>query len=145
VADLAADLSQLRVSGKGGRERVVPVSSRLREVLRSYLGERDSDDPALIINGTSRRMTETTFYRLFRRILRRAGLAGSGTTPHHLRHAFASGLVQAGVDVCTVSELLGHSNISTTSIYLHASADGKKEAVEKLAFAQEAAPAWKEA
>ena len=136
VADVAADLTQLRIDGKGGRERVVPVSTRLRKVLKRYLDERDSDDPALIVNTEGRRMSVTTFYRIFRRILKRAGLADSGITPHHLRHAFASGLVQAGVAVVTVSELLGHSNIATTSIYLHATADSKREAVEKLPFAQ---------
>jgi len=71
-------------------------------------------------------------YRLFRRLLKRAGLEDTAVTPHQLRHAFATYLIRGGVDIATVSELMGHSNISTTSIYLHTDPTTKRAAVERL-------------
>lgn len=133
VADVAADLGSLRVDGKGGVQRMVPVSSHLAQLLEAYLSVRDgSTSPALLLNEAGNRMQTTTLYRLFGRVLKRAGLQESGITPHSLRHAFATELVRAGVDVATISELLGHSNISTTSIYLHATSETKRAAVEML-------------
>ncbi len=133
MADVAADLSSLRVDGKGGVQRMVPASAHLVELLGAYLSVRGpSGSPALLLNGVGNRMQTTTLYRLFRRVLERAGLRDSGITPHSLRHAFATELVRAGVDVATISELLGHSNIATTSIYLHATSETKRAAVERL-------------
>ncbi len=134
VGDVAADFSQLLIRGKGGKQRVVPVSLALHSTLRRYLKPRDTDGPSLIINTVGGPMGINTLYRLFRRVLARAGLIDAGITPHSLRHAFASHLVSAGVDVATISELLGHANIATTSIYLHSSDASKAQAVEKLSF-----------
>jgi len=132
VDDISADLDQIRVDGKGRRQRVVPLCRALQAALRSYLEGRESATPALIVNETGRRMGCTTLYRLFRRVLKRAKLAGTGLTPHSLRHGFASFLIRNRVDIASVSELLSHSNISTTSIYLHADATSKREAVASL-------------
>jgi len=132
ISDVAADLSAVMVRGKARRERLVPVSSRLRGMLAEYLQVRESDQPALVVNAAGNRMGTTSFYRLFRRLLRRAGLEETGITPHTLRHAFASELIKAGVDIATISELLGHANIATTSIYLHTNPASKRSAVECL-------------
>ena len=135
VTDLDATLSQMTIRGKGGRERVVPISSALRRLLTEYLSVRTGESEALLLNEAGKRVGPTTLYRLFRRVLRRAGLAQSKLGPHSLRHAFASHLVIAGVDIATISELLGHSNIAVTSIYVHATVESKRGAVEKLPFA----------
>lgn len=141
MADVAADLSSLRIDGKGGVQRMVPVSAHLAELLEAYLSVRDDyTSPALLLNDAGNRMQATTLYRLFKRVLARAGLEDSGITPHSLRHAFATELVRAGVDVATISELLGHSSISTTSIYLHATSETKREAVERLQFSRREGP-----
>jgi len=137
VSDLGADLGQLRIVGKGGRERTVSVSSSLRQIMSGYLSQRHSDDRALVVNERGGRMGISTFCRLFRRVLVRAGLTDTSITPHSLRHAFATYLVRAGVDVATISALLGHASIATTSVYLHASLGTKKEAVEVLGFRTE--------
>lgn len=135
VSDVAADLSSLRIEGKGGRQRDVPVSAQLRTILDEYLSARDqTDSPALLVNAVGNRMQTTSFYRIFSRVLGRANLGDSGITPHSLRHAFATELVRAGVDVATISELLGHASIATTSIYLHANSATKRDAVERLDF-----------
>jgi len=135
VAAVAADLSSLRIEGKGGHQRDIPISSQLRTILQEYLPTRGATAcPALLINAAGNRVAVTTLYRLFRRVLDRANLGDSEVTPHSLRHAFATELVRAGVDVATISELLGHANIATTSIYLHASSETKRAAVERLDF-----------
>jgi len=134
VADVAADLGSIRVHGKGGHQRAIPVCSHLKIILANYLAAREGESPALIANVVGERMQPTSFYRLFARIRRRAGLQDTRITPHSLRHAFASELVRAGVDIATISELLGHSNIATTSIYLHSTSATKRDAVERLRF-----------
>ncbi len=134
VTDVGGDLRQLRVCGKGRRERVIPISTPLHDMLSQYLAQRDSDDQALIVNERGGRMGISTFCRLFRRVLSRAGLTDRSITPPSLRHAFATHLVRAGVDIATISELLGHANIATTSVYLHASPSTKRDAVELLGF-----------
>ncbi|MCD6359267.1 MAG: tyrosine-type recombinase/integrase [Armatimonadetes bacterium] len=134
VSDIDTKLSQMTIRGKGGRERVVPISSGLRESLSDYLSARDAESEALLVNEAKERMGATTLYRMFHRVLGRANLSASGLTPHSLRHGFATMLIRAGVDIATIAELLGHSNIATTSIYLHATAESKRAAVESLQF-----------
>jgi hypothetical protein len=79
-------------------------------------------------------MCKTTLSRAFRRIVHRAGLGEADITPHRLRHAFATHLLRAGADIATVSDLLGHSSIAVTSMYLHASGETRRSAVELLSF-----------
>ena len=137
VADVSVGLEELRVAGKGGRVRVVPLCGRLQAALRASL-QKMGPSPALVTGREGGRLGSNGFYRLWRRLLRRADLQDAGFTPHSLRHAFASHLVRAGVDIVTVSELLGHSNISTTSIYVHSDVRSKRAAVERLPWADTA-------
>ena len=137
IGDVSAGCEQLRVEGKGRRERVVPLCGRLQAALRASL-QQMGPSPALVTGREGGRLGSNGFYRLWRRLLRRADLQDAGFTPHSLRHAFATHLIRAGVDIATVSELLGHSNISTTSIYLHSDATSKRAAVERLPWADPA-------
>jgi integrase/recombinase XerD len=132
VEDLSADYAQILVRGKGHKERVVPLCPALRDLLIAHLDVRGVSPSPLFLGRTGQRMTETSFVRLFRRVLKRVGLQGEGITPHKLRHAFGTTLVREGVDVATIAELMGHSNISTTSVYLHASPTTMRAAVERL-------------
>ena len=132
IVDIAADLSAVRVEGKGRRQRVVPIHESVRPLLASHLASLSSSCPALLRNHADARMSPTSLRRLFGRIVERADLAEAGITPHTLRHHFASELLRCGADVATVAELLGHSNISTTSIYLHSSPERRREAVALL-------------
>lgn len=132
VADVAADFSHVRVAGKGNKERVVPLHADLAAIARQHVGGLPPGDGSLIRNRRGNRMGETSLWRLFRRLVRRAGLEDESITPHCLRHHFASQLVRLGVDVVTVAELLGHSNISTTSIYLHSDSASKRAAISRL-------------
>jgi len=135
VSDVSTGCEQLRVMGKGRKERIIPLCDFAQQVLRRHLEQHDNEGPALIANECGRRIGSTTFYRSFRRLLGRAGLDGAGLTPHSLRHAFGTYLIRNGVDVATVCELMGHSNISVTSVYLHADTTSKRAAVGRLPWA----------
>jgi site-specific recombinase XerD len=133
LTDVAADYSSVRVSGKGRKQRDIPVHPSLRELLSTFVDQLEKDQcSALIRNSTGNRMSPTSFYRLFSRLLARAGLAETKLTPHGLRHHFATALLRQGADIATVAALLGHSNVATTSRYVHADAGTKRAAIEKL-------------
>jgi len=141
VPDLAADLSEVRLTGKGERERVLPLPEQCRAALRAYLQVREAHDPALFVNRAGRRIGTTTFARWFRRLLRGAGLSDSALTPHSLRHAYATNLLRAQVDLETIRDLMGHSDISVTAQYLSTDPTRRRDAVERLPrFADEEVP-----
>ncbi len=135
IEDVSAAHDQIRVEGKGRKERVVPLCAFAQQAVQRYLAQRTASGAALVVGQGGNRLASTGLYRIFRRIIRRAGLDGSDITPHSLRHAFATYLIREGVDIATVSELMGHSNISTTSIYLHSDTSTKQAAVQRLPWA----------
>lgn len=126
----------LLVRGKGKRERLAPVGGPAIEALRRYLpfrrdvgGGRDAASP-LFINRFGERLTPRSFQRNLKNYLLTAGLPPD-LTPHKLRHSFATHLLDAGADLRSVQELLGHKNLSTTQIYTHISAERMKDAYRK--------------
>ncbi|MCH4541014.1 site-specific tyrosine recombinase XerD [Ochrobactrum sp. POC9] len=115
----------LLVRGKGSKERVVPLSPKAREALQRFLALRDSlpgsdDNPWLFpAFSESGHLARQVFARELKGLAARAGLSVAAISPHVLRHAFASHLLQNGADLRTVQQLLGHADISTTQIYTH--------------------------
>ena len=116
------DSEQLRVLGKGRKERVVPVGEPAQRALERYLAAGRPDlaaggsDPALFVSKTGRRLSASDVRRRLARWLREAALSG-GISPHSLRHSFATHLLEGGADLRTIQELLGHASISTTQVY----------------------------
>jgi integrase/recombinase XerC/integrase/recombinase XerD len=112
----------LRVLGKGGKERLLPVGEPAQSALERYLAagrSRLADDPAeraLFISIRGRRLSPSDVRRRLQHWMREAALAG-GISPHSLRHSFATHLLEGGADLRTIQELLGHASISTTQIY----------------------------
>lgn len=113
------------VRGKGGKERMVPLSPAARHAMASWLAVRDSNEswadsrylfPAASSSG---HLPRQVFGRELKALAARAGIASEKISPHVLRHAFASHLLQNGADLRSVQKLLGHSDISTTQIYTH--------------------------
>lgn len=133
------DLSQrqVRLFGKGSKERLVPVYARAVEALRAYLAgsrailaAKGEGTDALFVSTRGRRMSAAALRRRFERLVTLAGL-DSGLTPHAMRHTFATELVDGGADLRSVQELLGHESLSTTQIYTHLSTQRLKEAAER--------------
>ncbi|MBN9242025.1 MAG: site-specific tyrosine recombinase XerD [Mesorhizobium sp.] len=113
------------VRGKGGKERMVPLSAKARAAMQAWLGARTAmpafaESPFLFPAGSdSGHLARQVFARDLKGLAARAGIASAKLSPHVLRHAFASHLLQNGADLRAVQQLLGHADISTTQIYTH--------------------------
>ncbi|MBF0340687.1 MAG: tyrosine recombinase XerC [Magnetococcales bacterium] len=126
--DIDLDNQEARVSGKGGKERIAPLTRPSVLALRRYLALRETEplsrqprEPLFIgVNNTpgDRRLNPRQIQRLLQGLRRRLGLPEK-ITPHALRHAFATHLLQAGADLRSIQELLGHASLSTTQRYAH--------------------------
>ncbi len=123
----------LKVIGKGDLERILPLKDQLIEILWDYLQTRlPLANNALLINEKLNRMDKDTLRRRFKRCVDKAYLDSNKITPHILRHTFATNLLNKGVDLVTIQELLGHLDPGSTWVYTHTSTENKKEAVKKI-------------
>lgn len=119
IADVDSQRMQLRIAcGKGAKERLVPLSPRLLTALRDYWKEVRS--PKYLFPGRTFDvpLSSTTIQKMCKAAVQKAGIRKK-VTPHTLRHSYATGLLEAGVDLLTISRLLGHKSFGTTMIYLH--------------------------
>jgi integrase/recombinase XerD len=125
----------LRLSGKGGKQRLVPVGRYAWEALDAYLvrarptlaagSRRARPSPAVFLNARGGRLTRQGAWGILRAAAERAGLAG--ISPHTLRHSFATHLLDGGADVRVVQELLGHASVTTTQVYTLVTVDKLRE------------------
>ena len=128
----------LHIRGKGGRERLVPMSEPARAAItayRTFLKEtRPGDNSAWLFpsDSASGHLTRQAFARDLKTCAAAAGISAARVSPHVLRHAFASHLLQNGADLRVVQELLGHADISTTQIYTHVLDERMKAMVRDL-------------
>jgi site-specific recombinase XerD len=127
------DSEQLRVLGKGSKERLLPVGEPAQRALRRYL-ERgrpalasERREPALFLSKSGRRLSNSDVTRRLALWVREAALA-AGVSPHSLRHSFATHLLEGGADLRTIQELLGHASISTTQVYTRVDAARLRDA-----------------
>ncbi len=132
LGQVSHDMGVVRVVGKGSKERLVPLGEEALAWIKRYLQEaragllrgRTSDDLFVTARGTA--MTRQMFWHLLRRYAMQAGLR-KPMSPHTLRHAFATHLLNHGADLRVVQLLLGHSDISTTQIYTHVARERLKQ------------------
>ncbi|WP_253272563.1 site-specific tyrosine recombinase XerD [Arsenicicoccus sp. oral taxon 190] len=122
-ADVPDDEAVVRLLGKGGKERLVPLGSFAREALSAYvvrarptLAARGSGGAAVFLNQRGRRLSRQSVWAVLQATAARAGLS-EHVSPHTLRHSFATHLLDGGADVRVVQELLGHASVTTTQIY----------------------------
>ena len=128
VGDVDLDRGRVRVFGKGGKEREVPLGEPATEAVERYLRagrggiapDGGDDAAALLFNRRRKRMTPRDVRGVVERY-RRSVLAGRRTSPHTLRHSFATHLMEGGADIRAVQELLGHASLQTTQRYTHVS------------------------
>lgn len=133
LAQVSFDMGVVRVLGKGSKERLVPLGEESIDWLRRYLA---SARPALVSRGksdavfvTARRaaLSRQAFWEIVKRYATKAGIARASLSPHTLRHAFATHLLNHGADLRVVQLLLGHSDITTTTIYTHVARERLKQ------------------
>jgi integrase/recombinase XerD len=131
ILDVSSSDGIVRVIGKGDRERVVPIGEQahdwldryVREARPALLGARSST--ALFLTERAQAMTRQRFWSIVKLCARRAGIV-TPVSPHSLRHAFATHLLNHGADLRVVQMLLGHADISTTQVYTHVASDRLK-------------------
>jgi integrase/recombinase XerD len=131
VSAVRGDPRMLLVRGKGGKERLVPLSPPARLALASYLAERDAAEeiarkegkpPSRFLfpsHGKAGHLTRHRFFGLIKEFALRGGVSPSKVTPHRLRHAFATHLLEGGADLRAIQTMLGHADVATTEIYTH--------------------------
>jgi integrase/recombinase XerC len=122
VEDVDLRDGSVRVLGKGGKERIVPLHRKAVAALRAYLGPRADGTGPLFLNGRGGRLTVRSVHRVVRGRAAAVGLHRR-VTPHTLRHTFATHLLDAGADLRLIQELLGHARLTTTQRYTHVSAE----------------------
>ena len=114
------DAPFLTVTGKGGQQRMVPVSSRARQAMGRWVALRgEGGKPLFPSSGRQGHLTRVRLFQLLRALAARAGLDPEKVSPHVLRHAFATHLLEGGADLRVLQTLLGHADIATTQIYTH--------------------------
>ncbi len=131
----AATPGIVRLAGKGGKQRLVPVGGYARQALDAYLvrarpalaasARSGQPSPAVFLNARGGRLTRQGAWGVLRAAAARAGLAD--VSPHTLRHSFATHLLDGGADVRVVQELLGHASVTTTQIYTLVTVDRLRE------------------
>ncbi len=138
MSALARDPAYLMVKGKGGKERLAPLNGAARTAVKAYLERRAEllprgvkESPWLFPSrGADGRLTARRFAQLLDEAALAAGLDPARVSPHVLRHAFATHLLEGGADLRVVQTLLGHADISTTQIYTHVAEDRLRDVVQ---------------
>jgi integrase/recombinase XerD len=138
LAALARDPAYLIVKGKGGKERLAPLNDAARAAVKAYLAVRprflpkgDRSNPWLFPSrGKAGRLTPRRFAQVLDEAAAGAGIDPDRVSPHVLRHAFATHLLEGGADLRVVQKLLGHADIATTQIYTHVASDRLREIVQ---------------
>lgn len=133
------DLSNntIRIYGKGKKERLLPLHPMVVPLMKSYMGSLEEyqlhPSQPVFLNKNGKKMNPRGLHKIFKEILQKAGLPPQRFSLHHLRHTFATLLIQENkenVDLRTVQELLGHESLVTTQVYTHIDFEQKKKAIE---------------
>ncbi len=142
INNLHLTSKMIQVIGKGAKERLVPVNDYAIKILRRYLLEarplllkNSKDNGYVFLNNSGQVLSRVGFFKLLKDIAKKAGIT-KDISPHTLRHSYATHLLENGVDLRYIQELLGHEDISTTQIYTHLSL-GKVKEVYKTAHPRE--------
>ncbi|MBN1554524.1 MAG: tyrosine recombinase XerC [Phycisphaerae bacterium] len=135
IEDLDEFHGALRVRGKGKKERLAPLGDKAVAAIRSYLKMRFAklgrvEHGALFVNRAGDRITDRSIRRKINKYMLQAGIA-THISPHTLRHSFATHMLNAGADLRSVQEMLGHENLSTTQIYTHVTTRRLKEVYDR--------------
>ena len=133
LSDLFFGEGYIRVTGKGDKQRLVPISGIARDRIQLYLEQRHTDhrsEESVFLNNRGTKLTRVMSFTIIKQATKLAGI-DKKISPHTLRHSFATHLLEGGADIRQVQELLGHENILTTEIYTHLDTTHLRETVQK--------------
>lgn len=128
------DRNYITVTGKGNKTRYVPISRGLRKVLDAYISERNklAVCPFLIVTKTGKALTKNGLRAVFTRLSANTGIKGKRFSPHTFRHTYATLFLRNGGDLASLQKILGHTEISTTALYLHWDDDTARAVNERV-------------
>jgi integrase/recombinase XerD len=135
IGDVNLDAGFIKVLGKGSKERLVPINSRVRDKIKIYMrderpkmSKKSGTSPFLFISNRGKPMSRQRFWQTLNDLGKAAGIKVS---PHMIRHSFATHLLEGGADLRALQKMLGHSDISTTQIYTKVTSDRLKQSYKK--------------
>ncbi len=125
ISQLYLDVGYIRVTGKGDKERLIPIGSDAtkyigiyRDQIRNHISIKPGEEDLLFLNRRGSRLSRVMIFLILKELAKKAGI-GKNISPHTFRHSFATHLVEGGADLRAVQEMLGHESITTTEIYTH--------------------------
>ncbi|TYB31714.1 MAG: tyrosine recombinase [Candidatus Mcinerneyibacterium aminivorans] len=118
--------NSIKILGKGQKERIVPINSRLLNLIKKYFNRRNYEGEFLLLSNNGNKLYPRDIRRIIKKVIKNMSMM-KDITPHTIRHSFASHLLENGADLRMVQELLGHSSVSTTQIYTHISMEKMKK------------------
>ena len=137
VTDIDLHNNIVKVNGKGSKERIVPIGDYATDALNIYINEHRNSllkknvlTDILFLNNHGKKMSRSGFFKIIQRIAEEKGIKKE-ISPHTLRHSFATHMLEYGADLRSIQELLGHENMSTTSIYTHVQTDLLRDSYDK--------------
>lgn len=134
IGDLSFDDGSIKITRKGGKERILPANDEVMISIQRYLKTREdkSSQSPLLLSKRNRRISNASIWHLVRKYMRQAQIEKDKLSPHTLRHTFATMLLRQGENILTIKELLSHRNLRTTERYLHICDQDLKSAVAKI-------------
>lgn len=137
LTDIDLHNNIVKVSGKGSKERIVPIGDYATDALNTYINEHRNSllkkgvlTDILFLNNHGKKMSRSGFFKIIQRLAEEKGIKKE-ISPHTLRHSFATHMLEYGADLRSIQELLGHENMSTTSIYTHVQTDLLRDSYDK--------------
>jgi integrase/recombinase XerD len=147
ISDLYLDIGFIRVTGKGNKERLVPIGSEAvkynriyAENIRAHINVKKGEEDILFLNRRGSRLSRVMIFLIIKDLVKKAGI-NKVISPHTFRHSFATHLVEGGADLRAVQEMLGHESITTTEIYTHLDREFLRKTLQE--FHPAFKPGWK--
>lgn len=138
ISQLYLDVGFIRVTGKGDKERLVPIGSDAikhitiyKENIRSHIAVKPGNEDILFLNRRGQRLTRVMIFLIIKELVQKAGIHKT-VSPHTFRHSFATHLIEGGANLRAVQEMLGHESITTTEIYTHLDKEFLRKTLEQF-------------
>ena len=138
LTDIDLNNNLVKVFGKGAKERIIPIGDYATNAISVYLDEyrqkllkKGRNTDIIFLNNHGLKMSRSGFFKIIEKIAKDCGIKKE-ISPHTLRHSFATHMLENGADLRSIQELLGHENMSTTSIYTHVRSDLLRESYNKF-------------